>query len=424
MVEYVAAAEFLRMRKSASRINDTSNMKKRILSLLSVLGLLAAPVTAEAQDATPGSIVYNGNMFTPGANAPEYKRVANERFGTQWYVDLVYGYWALDNAMDGYNENEHIAIMYAILNQRLIEDNVNGGTWLRIDVAGSWGLNNESDDPSTFYANAMGMCSGLHTDVLDAHDAALLEVSVKHFFAGRRGMIAAGMIKLNNYFDRVGHARFTNDNFESSGVLPLPYNNLAVVMQYELDSRNWVTAAVTRMGTRWGMNPFNPDHANGWAVVGEYGHIFADGQGRVRVSPFFCSQDGVGQDGALHDRNAVGIFGSVEYQVCDAAKVYARAGWASGDYQRCTAEFSAGATLRLCPSRPNDYLGIGYGMFKGADTGTSPLVNEFEKILELMYSVQINDYMYSSIYYHMIMDAAYRDKDFASAAGVQVGINF
>lgn len=402
-----------------------ARMKKQLFSLLAMAGLLAAPMSAVADEPAPGSVVYNGNTFDPGPNGPEYKKAANAKYGTQWIVDLVYGYWALDNAMDGYNENEHIAILYTILNQRLIEDAYNGGTWLRVDLAGSWGLNNDSDDPSTFYANAMGMCSGLHTDVLDAHDAALLEVSVKHFFAGKRGMVAAGMIKLNNYFDRVGHARFTNDNFESSGVLPLPYNNLAIVGQYELDNRNWVSAAVTRMGTRWGMNPFNPDHANGWAMVGEYGHIFGyDGRGKVRVSPFFCTQDAPDAGGRMHDRNAVGIFGSVEYQVCDAAKVYGRAGWASGDYQRCTAELSAGATINLCPSRPNDYLGIGYGMFKGADGAANPLVNEFEKILELMYRVQVNDYVYTSVYYHMIMDAAYRDKDFASAAGVQVGINF
>lgn len=399
-------------------------MKNKIFSLLSVVGLLTAPVVAGEVEPVSGNIVYEGNMFAPGEGAPEYKKAANEKYGTQWIVDMVYGYWALDNAIDGYNKNTNIAILYTIFNQRLIKDDVNGGTWLRVDLAGSWGLDNDSDRALTFYANGMGMCSGLHTDVLDAHDAALLEVSVKHFFARKRAMVAAGMIKLNNYFDRVGHARFTNDNFESSGVLPLPYNNLAIVGQYELNSSSWVTAAVTRMGTRWGMNPFNPDHANGWAVVGEYGRLFADGKAKLRVSPFFCSQDGWGKDGREHDRNAVGIFGSVEYQVCDSAKVYARAGWASGDYQRCTAELSAGITINLCPSRPNDYLGIGIGMFKGGDSGSSPLVNEFEKIVELMYRVQINDYVYGSLYYHMIMDAAYRDKDFASATGFQVGINF
>lgn len=404
---------------------EYAHMKNRLFSLLAMTGLLAAPMSAVAEEPAPGNIVFEGNMFGPGPDGPECKKVANDKYGTQWILDLLYGYWALDNAMPGYNHNEHIAIVYTILNQRLFEDELNGGTWLRVDFAGSWGLNNDSDDPSTFYANSLGMCSGLHTDVLDAHDGALLEVSVKQFFAGKRGMVAAGMIKLNNYFDRVNHARFTNDNFESSGVLPLPFNNLAIVSQYELDRRNWVTAAVTRMGTRWGMNPFNPDHANGYAVVGEYGHIFGeDGRGKVRVSPFFCSQDGWGKDGRMHDRNAVGIFGSVDYQACDNARVYARAGWASGDYQRCTAELSAGATLNLCPARPNDYLGIGFGLFKGAESGANPLVNEFEKIVELMYRVQLDDYWYVSVYYHMIMDAAYRDKDFASATGVQFGITY
>ena len=400
-------------------------MHNRLFSLLTAMMALVSPMAAVATEPAPGNIVYNGNMFAPGDEAPMFKKVANEKYGTQWIFDLQYAYWALDNAEPGYNDNAHLAILYTILNQRLVQDEHNGGTWLRVDFAGSWGLDNASDDPSTFYVNSLGMCSGLHTDVLDAHDAALLEVSVKHFFAGKRAMVAAGMIKLNNYFDRIGHARFTNDNFESSGVLPLPFNNLAVVAQYELDRRNWVTGAITRMGTRWGMNPFNPDHANGFAMVGEYGHIFGGNyQGKVRVSPFFCSQDGWGKDGRLHDRNAVGIFGSVEYQLSDPVKVYGRAGWASGDYQRCSAEMSAGTTINLCPSRPNDYLGIAYGMFKGGESGVSPLVNEFEKILEFTYHVQMNDYMYTSFYYQMIMDAAYRDRDFASASGVQVGFSF
>lgn len=363
-------------------------------------------------------------MFAPGENGPEFKKQLNEKTGTQFIFDLVYGYWALDNGMPGYTKDTNIAILYTILNQRLFRDDVNGGTWLRVDLAGSWGLDNQSDAPSSLYVGGMGMCSGLHTDVLDAHDAALLEVSVKQFFARKRAMVAAGMIKLNNYFDRVSHARFTNDNFESSGVLPLPYNNLALVGQYELNRDNWVTAAITRMGVRWGMNPFNADHANGYAVVGEWGHLFHEGKGKVRLSPFFCSQDGLGKDGRMHDRNAVGIFGSVEYQLNDFVRVYGRAGWASGDYLRCTAEASVGATINLIPSRPNDYLGVGIGFFKGAESGANALVNEFEKIVELMYRYQINDYLYTSVYYHMIMEAAYRDKDFAAATGLQVGICF
>lgn len=399
-------------------------MKNAIYTLLVMAGLIAAPVATAAYEPAPGHVVYEGNMFAPGENGPEFKKQLNEKTGTQFIFDLVYGYWALDNGMPGYTKDTNIAILYTILNQRLFRDDVNGGTWLRVDLAGSWGLDNQSDDPSSLYVGGMGMCSGLHTDVLDAHDAALLEVSVKQFFARKRAMVAAGMIKLNNYFDRVSHARFTNDNFESSGVLPLPYNNLALVGQYELNRDNWVTAAITRMGVRWGMNPFNADHANGYAVVGEWGHLFHEGKGKVRISPFFCSQDGLGKDGRMHDRNAVGIFGSVEYQLNDFVRVYGRAGWASGDYLRCTAEASVGATINLIPSRPNDYLGVGIGFFKGAESGANALVNEFEKIVELMYRYQINDYLYTSVYYHMIMDAAYRDKDFAAATGLQVGICF
>lgn len=402
----------------------SNKMKRALYTLLGMVGLLASPVVATAGDSAPGHIVYESNMFAPGDNAPQFKKTLNDKYGTQFIVDLVFGYWTLDNGMPGYTKDTNIAILYTILNQRLFRDDMNGGTWLRVDLAGSWGLDNQSDDPRSLYVGGFGMCSGLHTDVLDAHDAALLEVSVKHFFAGKRAMVAAGMIKLNNYFDRVSHARFTNDNFESSGVLPLPYNNLAVVGSYELDSRNWVTGAVTRMGTRWGDNPFDASKANGFAVVGEWGHLFHEGKGKLRVSPFFCSQDAMGRDGREHTHNAVGIFGSIEYQLDDMVKLYGRAGWASGSYLRCSAEASVGATIKLIPSRPNDYLGIGIGLFKGAESPTNKLTNEFEKIVEVMYRYQINDYLYASAYYHMVMDAAYRDRNFAAATGLQLGICF
>ncbi len=387
-------------------------------------GLLAAPAVSEAYEPAPGHVVYEGNMFGPGESGPEFKKTLNDKYGTQFIFDLVYGYWSVDNSMPEYNSTAHMAILYTILNQRLVQDETNGGTWLRVDFAGSWGLDSDTARAATFYANGIGMCSGLHTDVFEGHDAALLEISVKQFFARKRGNVTVGMIKLNNYFDRVNHARFTNDNFESSGVLPLPYNNLAIVGQYELDSRNWVTGAVTRMGTRWGHNPFDSGQANGYAVVGEWGHIYGEGRLCTRVSPFFCSQDAQNREGRMNHHNAVGLFGSVEYQVCDPLKVYARAGWASGDYLRCTAEASVGATAKLIPSRPGDYLGVGVGFFKGAESPTNKLVNEFEKIVEVMYRFEINSYLYTSVYYHMIMDPAYRDKDFASATGIQVGLCF
>lgn len=398
-------------------------MKKLLLSTAIMLGFCGGITPAEEAPA-PGNIVYETNMFAPSENAPAFKRAANDKWGTQWMFELVYGFWALDNAMPGYNSTNNVAILYAILNQQLIKDEINGGTWLRMDVAGSWGLDRASASESSFYVNGIGMCSGLHTDILGPHDLALLEVSVKHFLAGKRVAITAGMIKLNNYMDRIGHARFTNDNFESSGVLPLPYNNLALVVQAEIDRRNWITGAITRMGTPWGSNPFNAKHANGYAIVGEYGHISANGKATFRFSPFFCSQDTPGLDGNDHQHNAAGLFGSVEYTINDRAKVYARAGWASGGYQRCSQELSAGATLRLAPSRPDDYLGIGLGLFKGADTASSPLVNEHEKILECMYRVQLNQYFYLAPYFQLIKDPAYRDTDYASATGIQAGFVF
>lgn len=401
----------------------TTTIKKLFLPL--VLGAAALlPASAAWENVAPGSLIYNAHMLTPGDNAPEFKKKANDLYGTQWFVDLYYGYWAIDNTTPGYSTHGQIAILYAILQQRLIEDSLNGGTWLRADLAGSWGLDHDTSHAETYFADGIGMCSGLHTDVMGPNDIAFLEVSVKHFFARKRACLTAGMIKLNNYYDRVRHARFMNDNFESSGVLPLPYNNLAAILQTEIDKSNYLSAAITRMGTPWGHNPFTPKRANGYALVGEYGHVFADGNATARISPFFCEQDTPGTDGRDHGHHALGLFGSIDYQITDHLRIYSRLGWAESDYQRCRGEFSIGTTAHLCPARPDDYLGVGFGIYKGADTDTRPTVNDYEKVLEIMYNVQVNNYFHITPYFQLILTPAYRDIRHASATGIQAGFEF
>lgn len=95
--------------------------------------------------------------------------------------------------------------------------------------------------------------------------------------------------------------------------------------------------------------------------------------------------------------------------------------WARVD-QRCRKEAMAGTTLRIVPSRPGDYLGIGFGLYKGADT--AKLVNEHEKVLEFTYNLQVNSNITVAPYYQIYFNPAYRTTSTVSAAGVQAHLSF
>ena len=63
-------------------------MKKTNIIAMALVGLAALPVIA-ADDSKPtaGELLQGINMFTPEEGDPAYKITANEKYGTQWYVD-------------------------------------------------------------------------------------------------------------------------------------------------------------------------------------------------------------------------------------------------------------------------------------------------------------------------------------------------
>lgn len=67
---------------------------------------------------------------------------------------------------------------------------------------------------------------------------------------------------------------------------------------------------------------------------------------------------------------------------------------------------------------------MGFGIYKGADTDTKKLVNEFEKVLECTYRVKVNDNLSFAPYYQVYFDPAYRNVSTVSATGVQAHFSF
>ena len=83
-----------------------------------------------------------------------------------------------------------------------------------------------------------------------------------------------------------------------------------------------------------------------------------------------------------------------------------------------------GTTLRVMPSRPDDYFGAAFGVYKGADKAGCRLVNAYEKVLELTYRVNVNSYLSLAPFYQLYIDPAYRNVSTVSATGVQAHLLF
>lgn len=237
-------------------------MKKHNIMAMALTSLMALPVIA--QDSTPaiGDILQGINMFTPEEDDPAYKVKANDKYGAQWAVDMAYGLWNMEK-VSNVKRHTNLALLHAQLNQRLIEDKANGGTWLRVEFSGSWGLDRESAQSDTFFTEAYATASGLHADAMGPHEGIFPEVALMQYFAGKRACLIAGMVNLTNYFDAVSIANdsfssFTNDGFVNSTILPLADSNVGGILQVELNRNNYMMVAVSRTGCDSGYNPFIP----------------------------------------------------------------------------------------------------------------------------------------------------------------------
>ena len=388
--------------------------KKLLLSL--------AALTATTASAT--SHMFYDSLLIPGENDPAYKKALYNATGTGALVEIFGGYWGIDNQAPGYSTTNYLALLFAQADQRLIKNEVNGGTWFNFAVAGSWGLDHDSASKVAFYDGGLGICTGQHTDSVGPAGLYIMNATVRQYFNNKRTALSVGGIWMSMYFDRINHARFANDAFEKSPVLPMYYGTPGAVLQHEIDQSNFVTAAFIGTGLGLGDNFLNWNNTNGYAVVVEYGHRFHEGKGTWRVAPFFCSMDYTDLNGRESNHNDGGIMTGVEYDVNDQVKVYARLACATTGYQRARKEAMLGTTLRLVASRPQDYFGACIGAYKGADKYGCRLVNDYEKVMELTYRVQLNDYLSVAPFYQLYIDPAYRDTSTVSATGLQAHLLF
>ncbi|MGN0868828.1 MAG: carbohydrate porin [Akkermansia sp.] len=414
---------------------------KHIMTMAAAgLSLCGAAFAAEGEPRA-GDIHEGINMFTPEDGDPAYKVTAHERYGTQWAVALAYAYWGIhrcEGEQELRGKNHNYALLHAQLNQRIISDSVNGGTWLRAEFSGSWGLDKRSSHSDEDLVGSFGSTTDVHGDHFGPHNGGLPELALMQYLQGKRLCIIGGVVNLTNYFDAVSIANdsfssFVNTGFMNSTVVPLPDSNLGVVVQRELGKRDYVMLAASRTGCECceGQDPFASKNKDGYVLVGEYGHMFGDGDATLRLTPFYQRFDSKVYGENHHN---AGIGASIEWNACERATLYTRAGIAAKQQWGNTAELSVGANVKLLPSREDDFFGIAAGVFKGQapygawdEETEEPLGGQNhrrEYVVEVMYSLQLTDYCKVVPHYQYISrpsGAAISDE---SLFGAQVVFSF
>ena len=408
---------------------------------LALAGLAAMPVVAQAetQPCCEQNLLQKMDLLTPACDAPSYKVKANQKTGSQWHVDMAYGYYNVHRSELGEDTNLNYALLHGHVNQRLIQDDVNGGTWLHVEFIGSWGLDKDTVRDGS---DLIGSVTSFQRDLVGKRNFYFPEVSVKHFFNGKKAAIVAGMVKFGDYFDAVGiasdtYTSFMNSGFCNSTVLPLIDSNVGALAQVQIGKKNYVMAGVTRTGTAPGYDPINSD-GDGYIVMGEWGHYFHKGKGVLKITPFFqmvdvnlYDEDDGTSAGTEHHRNG-GVVGSVQYTINDYVTVFVRGGVAAKQQYGNAAELTGGLRAKLIPSRKDDYLGIAYGVFKGQNSADptdendqdTRTIHNRETVLEAYYNLQLGRYFRVMPHIQYIHDPAYSTNNDSVVAGVQGVFSF
>lgn len=339
------------------------------------------------------SFLQNVNLYYPDESDYRLKREADKNLGLQWNIDTAYTLWHSENSFtDGGSNTNNYLLFRVRVAQQLIEDKINGGTWIRIEANASRGLDSANIRTEEDFLNSFENGSRVHDDIIGPQSTLLSEFVLMHYMNRARVCLSAGIVHHMNFFDAVSISNdsffsFNNAGFVNSSVLPLVSGNLGIVLQMELNKKNYLMFSFAKNNTAAGQNPFH--WGRGYVIIGEWGHSKIDDKLIMRLNPFLQALEG-GSDGNNKTAYNVGITASAEYAPSQLHSYFVRVGYGAKQSLGPSGELSFGSNIKFTPSQPDNFLGIAYGFFK--PIGSSDIVNKHEEILELMYSFQINDY--------------------------------
>ena len=224
------------------------------------------------------------------------------------------------------------------------------------------------------------------------------ELAWQESLADGKVVMVAGMLDQGNYLDANSYAnnsqgQFLNSAFVNSVVLPLPYNNLGLNLQFQPDERWYVMFGTGANNQKPGHSPFDNLSFDNWSYLFEFGltpkNLLGLGPGVYRLQPFVATVDGVTQAGVglnvqqkLGPNSPFGWFGRFGVGGTHVTLDGAQAQVATGFVMEAPLKH-----LGLFPNL-NDYLGAAF-VWSQPSALLKPVAHENEYGLEAGYVLQL-----------------------------------
>lgn len=224
------------------------------------------------------------------------------------------------------------------------------------------------------------------------------ELAWQESLADGKLVMLAGMVDQSNYLDANSYAnnsqgQFLNSAFVNSLVLPIPYNNLGLNLQFQPDERWYVMFSTGANNQPAGHSPLDNLSFDNWSYLLEFGltpkNVLGLGPGVYRLQPFIAAVDGVTQAGVgLNVQQKLGLdspfgwFGRFGVGGTHVTRDGAAAQAATGFVMEAPLKH-----LGLFPNL-NDYLGAGF-VWSRTSAVLEPVARDNEYGLEAGYVLQL-----------------------------------
>jgi porin len=270
-------------------------------------------------------------------------------------------------------------------------------TWLSYQANVQLGLSPASR--TQLPQSNLGVIASPNANIYGPNGIWVQEMAVQQSLMEGKLVLLAGQVNQGNYLDANTYAgnsygQFLNFVFCKNAVLPLPFNNLGINLQYQPNTNWYLMFGSGALNQGPGQSPFHDLSFENWSYLLEFGATPSDvlglGPGVYRIQPFLATVNGLTQAG----------FGLNAQQRLGSASPF---GWfgrfgvgGSGvTVDGAAAQISTGLAWQgplksagLLAERSNDYFGIGV-VWNRAAANREPVFHSDEYGLEATYAFQL-----------------------------------
>ena len=318
-------------------------------------------------------------------------------------VGLRYGFWqsltmvSMSDVASGSSALQYYTATF--VGKWAVTEVTNAGRagWLSTEANLQLGLSKDSRTQSP-QGNLGTIANPLGT-VFGPDGGWISELAWQQSLAHGKVVVVAGLVDQSNYLDANNYAnnsqgQFLNGALVNSGVLPIPYNNLGLNLQWQPTEAWYAMLGMGANNQLPGNSPFANVSADNWSYLFEFGltpeDVLGLGPGNYRLQPFVATLNGVTQEG-------IGL--NVGQQLGKASPFawFGRFGVGGSRVTRDGAAtqvatgFAMEAPLKhagVLPRLSNDYLGAGF-IWSRPSAVMQPVAHTDEYGFEATYVLQL-----------------------------------